>query len=180
MKKLILTFFLIILLFGCGDNSAAKQKASAQEAEKTAAAQAFVVDLADNLSIELKKLGSLSSYQGQWVFLNFWGVWCFYCRQEMPSIQKMYDLLKDKGLEVVAVNVQDSEKTARDYIRDNKHTFPVLLDTQFTVTQTYGIRGFPTTFLVDKEGYLIAKLVGSRDYASSDVIKTLTSLLISE
>jgi len=120
---------------------------------------------------------SLSSLRGKVIFLNFWGVWCVYCRQEMPSIQTMYNSLKGPDFEVLAVDVQDSEATVRQYVSANKHDFPVLLDTEFKATQQYGIRGFPTTFIIDREGNLIAKLVGSRDYSYPAVIEAFKALI---
>ncbi|MBN1523770.1 MAG: TlpA family protein disulfide reductase [Spirochaetales bacterium] len=200
MNKLILIATVVVFLFTCGNETAAQQTTPAQGAEEKKTEAPAAPAVSEDIARQLRAAGfvlpaekvkapdftlkdfdgnskSLSSFQGKFVFLNFWGVWCFYCRQEMPSIQKMYDQLKDKGLEIVAVNVQDSEKTARDFIKENNHTFPVLLDTEYTATQIYGIRGFPTTFLVDREGYLVAKLVGSRDYAAPEVISVLTKLL---
>ena len=120
---------------------------------------------------------SLSDFRGRVVFLNFWGVWCYYCRIEMPSIQRLYDRLKDRGFEVVAVNVRDTEKTARDFIRENNHTFTVLLDKEFTATGMYGIRGFPTTFIVDKAGKLRAMYVGTREWDDPAVVKVFEQLL---
>ncbi len=104
---------------------------------------------------------SLRSYRGKLVLLNFWGVWCYYCRLEMPSLQRLYDRLKAAGLEIVAVDVRDKPDTARDFIKKNKYTFPVLLDEKLTVTEAYGIGSFPTTFIVDKEGNLRAMAIGA-------------------
>jgi len=95
----------------------------------------------------------------------------------MPSIQKMYDQLKSRGLEVVAVNVRDSEETARQFIRENNHTFPVLLDAEFTATGMYGIRGFPTTFIVDRTGKLRAMYVGTREWDDPSVIQVFEKML---
>jgi peroxiredoxin len=125
------------------------------------------------------KQRSLSSFRGKVVFLNFWGVWCYYCREEMPSLQKFYDRMKSKGLEIVAVNVQDTEQTARDYIVKNKHTFTVLLDKEYKAVNLYGPRGYPTTFLVDREGYLQAMLVGARTWDTPEVYAAFEKILAS-
>ncbi len=120
---------------------------------------------------------SLSSFRGKVVFLNFWGVWCYYCREEMPSLQRFYDRLKAKGLEIVAVNVQDTEETARDYIVKNKHTFPVLLDKDYKAMAQYGPRGFPTSYLIDRDGHLQAMLVGSRAWDTPEVFQAFEKIL---
>jgi peroxiredoxin len=165
-----------------------------------APSQALAVDFGPAAGLALKKLGfslpsgkikapdftlkdlagqdrSLSSFRKKLVLINFWGAWCYYCREEMPSFQRFYDRFKGEGLEIIAVNVQDTEAVARDYIKKNRHTFPVLLDATSSVTGMYGIRGFPTTFIVDQEGYLRAMLVGGLDWDTPSVTALFKQLL---
>jgi peroxiredoxin len=120
---------------------------------------------------------SLSSFRKKLVLINFWGAWCYYCREEMPSFQRFYDRFKNEGLEIVAVNVQDTEAEARNYINKNRYTFPVLLDATGSVTGMYGIRGFPTTFILDQDGYLRAMLVGGLDWDTPPVTALFKQLL---
>jgi peroxiredoxin len=120
---------------------------------------------------------SLLSLRGKVVFLNFWGTWCQYCRREMPSIQRMYDILKSDGFTVLAVSVNDSPEAVKTFISRNNYTFPVALDSQYTATQTYGIRGFPTTYIIDKQGTLIGKLVGSLDWDAPEVLAVFRKLI---
>ncbi len=120
---------------------------------------------------------SLSSFRGKVVLLNFWGVWCYYCRLEMPSLQRLYDTFKARGLEVVAVDVQDTPEEAEAYIKKNKHTFPVLLDESLSVSSAYGVTGFPTTFLVDGNGYLRAMKSGAVNWEKPDVAALFNKIL---
>jgi thiol-disulfide isomerase/thioredoxin len=123
---------------------------------------------------------SLSSLQGKVVFLNFWGSWCKYCRDEMPSIQSMYNSLKSLDFEILAVNVNDSPQAAKKYIIQNNYSFPVVLDTEYRATQLYGVRGFPTTYIIDQKGYLIGKLVGSRSWDTQEVLTVFKKLIAYE
>jgi peroxiredoxin len=129
----------------------------------------------------LKDLGgatrSLSDFRGKVVLLNFWGVWCYYCRLEMPSLQRFFDRFQAQGLEIVAVDVQDTEQTARQFIIKNKYTFPVLFDRDNKAVAQYEPRGFPTTYLIDREGNLQAMLVGARDWDTPEVSRTFGKIL---
>ena len=120
---------------------------------------------------------SLSSFKGKVVFLNFWGTWCHYCLEEMPSIQRMYDQLKHKDFEILAVSVNDTPAAAQSYVTQNSYTFPVLLDLEYKASQIYGIRGFPTTYLINKRGNLIGKLVGSREWDAPEVIRIFKTII---
>ena len=123
---------------------------------------------------------SLNSFQGKLIFLNFWGTWCYWCKVEMPSMQNLYNELKDMDFEIVAVNVGDSEQTARSYIKENNFTFPVLLDSYQAVAGMYGIRGYPTTFIIDKNGNYLAKFVGSREWNEQQVITIFKRIINGE
>jgi peroxiredoxin len=197
MKNAILPIVVAIILSANGFGDSARDWSTGK-----AASFCRQVDFDPATNAELKKLGfvlptgrikapdftlkdlngqsrSLSFWRGKVVFLNFWGVWCYYCRLEMPSLQRFYDRLKEQGLEIVAVNVQDAEQTAREYITKNKHTFPVLLDKEYKAVEQYGPRGFPTTYLIDREGYLQAMLVGSREWDAPEIINVFKKLLAS-
>jgi peroxiredoxin len=199
MKKYILIVLVMLLFFlGCGSKSeqTEDQQSSDTNSEKyeqqvnentdrdnklsslgfliptqTISAPDFILNNLEAHSI------SLSSLRGKVVFINFWGTWCQYCLLEMPSIQRMYDQFKHKDFEVLAINVNDTPAAAKSYVKENKLTFPVLLDLEYKASQTYGVRGFPTTYIVDKSGNLIGKLVGSREWDTPDVIEVLNTVI---
>lgn len=109
------------------------------------------------------KEASLEDYRGKIVFINFWATWCPYCLKEMPDLQRIYEENKE-DLVILAVDVQESKATVEDYMKDKDYTFPILLDEKGEVASTYFISNFPTTYFVDKEGYLLGGYPGMLTY----------------
>jgi peroxiredoxin len=119
----------------------------------------------------------LSDFKGKVVFLNFWATWCGPCRFEMPSMQRLYQGLKAKGLEIVAVNLQEDRKSVQKFVDENGLGFPVLLDTTGRVGATYGARSIPTTYIVDRRGFVIAGTIGTREWDSGEYVRFFEKLL---
>lgn len=103
----------------------------------------------------------LSDFRGRPVVLNFWASWCGPCREEMPLLSKTYQELKDSGLVMLAVNMQESEATARRYAEQNKLPFAVALDERGEVSGQYRVRSLPTTYFIDSEGVIRSWQVGT-------------------
>ncbi|MGG3470833.1 thiol-disulfide oxidoreductase ResA [Neobacillus pocheonensis] len=97
----------------------------------------------------------LSDYRGQGVFLNFWGTWCPPCKKEMPYINNQYQQFKDKGVQVLSVDIQESELAVNQFADRYKLDFPIMIDTDKEVMTAYGIDPLPATFLIDKNGKVI-------------------------
>lgn len=131
---------------------------------------------------ELKDLSGarvkLSEVKGKVVLVNFWAEWCGPCRAEMPFMENLYRAFKDKGLVVLAIAVDKSEKTVKAFVSDKKLTFKVLLDKDKEVSfDLYGVIGLPTTFLLDKKGVVVEKFVGPVEWDSADMRNTVSMLL---
>ena len=96
----------------------------------------------------------LSDYLGRPVAVNFWGIECVYCVEEMPDLQKAFEQesTKTDGVAWITVNVQDSLDGVRAYFADKGYTLPALADSRGQVAQAYGISAIPITFLIDREG----------------------------
>ena len=120
---------------------------------------------------------ALSSYRGKVVFLNFWATWCPPCRQEMPSMQELYQRYSNAGLVVIAVDLQESVETVRNFVNDFKLTFPVALDSNGRVAAMYGARSIPTTYIIDRNGMVLAGAIGARDWASDDSYRYFDTIL---
>ncbi len=124
---------------------------------------------------------SLSDYRGEVVLLNLWATWCPPCREEMPSMQSVYDQLKDRGFTILAVAApsppRETFEKIENYIADEKYTFPVLIDMEHKVNGIYGTGSIPTSWVVDTEGNLVARLVGATDWESESIISAFEELL---
>ncbi|MFB6345900.1 MAG: TlpA family protein disulfide reductase [bacterium] len=118
----------------------------------------------------------LSDHAGQWVLINFWASWCPPCRNEMPSMQKLYERLDDRNFEILAINLKEPRKTARDFARDYQLSFPVLLDRTGKIGHRYRVSTIPTTWLVSPRGQLIAQLMGPLDWSKPDIVTLFENL----
>ncbi|MCL2602083.1 MAG: TlpA family protein disulfide reductase [Treponema sp.] len=103
---------------------------------------------------------TLSELKGKAVLLNFWATWCPPCRDEMPSMEALYRRYKDAGLEIVAVNVREDRGQVQSFMASYRLSFPAVLDADGRVSGIYGVRALPTSFLINKEGKIVARLVG--------------------
>jgi peroxiredoxin len=118
----------------------------------------------------------VSSLRGKVVLLNFWATWCPPCRAEMPSIQKLWVSQKGGAFAVMAVSVGEKESTVKAFIAKEKYGFPVYLDAKASVGGLYGADSIPTTYVIDKDGKAIARIVGSIEYDSPEALSIFSRL----
>ena len=107
---------------------------------------------------------SLAEFRGKIVFINFWTTWCLACVIEMPSMEKLHQKFKDKDFVMMAINLQESASRVKQFYKEYKLTFTTLLDTTGDVGAGLGIRSIPTTFILDKNGRIIGKALGPREW----------------
>ena len=107
---------------------------------------------------------SLSEFRGKIVFINFWTTWCLACVIEMPSMEKLHQAFKDKDFVMLAINLQETASRVKQFYKEHKLTFTTLLDTTGDVGAGLGIRSIPTTFILDKNGRIIGKALGPREW----------------
>ena len=121
----------------------------------------------------------LSELRGKKVVLiNFWATWCPPCRMEMPTMQKIYSEYKGKGFEILAINIEpDAKDEIREFMKELRLTFPVLLDADMKVLQKYRIIGLPVSVLIDRKGIVHTKEIGYQDWTDKDSRKRVESLL---
>lgn len=94
----------------------------------------------------------LSELRGQVVLLNFWASWCGPCRQEMPLLEKLQQRYSALGFTVLGVNVEEDSSKARTLLKDIPVSFPILFDTQNTVSKQYKVSAMPSTVMIDRDG----------------------------
>ena len=105
----------------------------------------------------------LNEQRGRVVMVNFWATWCAPCRQEMPHLNKLYDKYRASGLVLLGVNIDDDARTATDLAAKLGLKFPVLLDTDKTVSKLYEMGAMPSTVVIDREGRVRFLHRGYRD-----------------
>ncbi|WP_084245450.1 thiol-disulfide oxidoreductase ResA [Planomicrobium okeanokoites] len=94
----------------------------------------------------------LSDYQGEGVFLNFWGTWCEPCVKEMPAMDRQYKEYEEQGVHILAVNIAQSDFEVQSFADRFDLSFPIAIDKSRSVMTAYNIRPLPTTVLVNPEG----------------------------
>lgn len=119
----------------------------------------------------------LSDYKGKTVFLNFWATWCPPCKEEMPYIEdiyKEYNLNKDEviilGIASPNLGKEGSKEDIMSFLKDNNYTFPVVFDDGGELVYQYGINAFPSTFIIDKNGYVVQYVPGAMDKSTMKYI----------
>lgn len=130
---------------------------------------------------------ALSHYRGEPVLLNVWATWCPPCVREMPALQKLHEQLGPAGLKVVAVSVDAPEGTingwgrpggnVQGFIREHELTFEILRDPSGDIETAYGLVGLPTTFLIDREGRIVERVIGWREWDRPEIVAQVRELL---
>lgn len=124
------------------------------------------------------KLVSLNDYRGKVVLVNIWATWCRPCVDEMPSMQKLYQELQDDDFEILAVSVDTlGEKVVKPFMQKYQLTFPALLDPQGSIKASYGATGIPESFIIDRQGLLVKKVIGAIDWSSPEVFGFFRNLI---
>jgi peroxiredoxin len=120
----------------------------------------------------------LADYRGKVVLLNFWATWCIPCREEMPGMEALWQKYKEKGFVVAAVSVDEgSQKRVETFTKLLDLSFPVLLDPESEVNDLYKVSNMPTSFLIDGNGKIISRIVGTEDWSSPEAIQLVEKLL---
>ena len=119
---------------------------------------------------------SLASYQGKPLIINFWATWCPPCRAELPSMNRAWQKIKDEGINMVAVNVGESEDTVFAFMGQYPIDFTVLLDETGEIINQWPIKGLPTTFVLNKEGKLVYRAIGGRAWDSDELLNMVRQL----
>jgi peroxiredoxin len=109
---------------------------------------------------------SLAALRGKIVFVNFWATWCAPCREEAPSLQRLYAELHDDGFEVLAISIDNADASAAidSFRRDYSLSFPIPLDPSKRVYDAYQVFGVPETFLVDPAGRVLEHFIGPQNW----------------
>lgn len=122
---------------------------------------------------------TLSQLRGKVVMLNFWASWCPPCREEIPSMESVYQDLKDAGFVVLAINQWEEPDHVFSYMGQLEvyPSFPILFDRDSSVSDRYGVKGLPTTLLIDRQGRIRYRAIGGRNFDHPEVRALIQQLL---
>ena len=133
---------------------------------------------AEVLDIDLKGINTsstnLKNLRGKVLFLNFWGTWCPPCRTEWPTVQKLYDLRKDK-LEFALIAMQDQEEDVKKFLKDNNYSVPVYI-AESPLDPKILPQAFPTTYLIGKDGRILKKEDSSMDWSKDSILEFIDNV----
>lgn len=135
-----------------------------------------VGDMAPNFTLQDLdgKQQTLADYKGQGVVLNFWGTWCESCKKEMPAFDKYYQQFKDRGVQMLAINVAESDYAVKTFVQQYDMTFPVVIDHTKSVVRTYNIEPLPTTMLINEHGEIVKIITG--EMTEQDIKQYMTMI----
>lgn len=117
----------------------------------------------------------LVDLRGKVVLLNFWATWCPPCREEIPSMMRLNQAMAGKQFQMLAVSINEGgAQEVEAYFKQSGTNLPALLDPTQGVAKHYGLTGVPESFVIDKKGVILKKVVGGMEWSDPAVIKFMT------
>jgi peroxiredoxin len=111
----------------------------------------------------------LKSYRGQIVVLNLWATWCPPCVEETPSLEQFAEKMKDHGVIVLGISVDEDTKALQDFVQKNHISYPVGRDPDRSLSARYGTYQFPETYILDRQGQVAEKVIGATDWGDERI-----------
>lgn len=190
----VLIVSILFLLVGCVRQEGSKDLTNVEDTEKNQQkGQEGEVDAEDSEpeqieapDFEIKNMDGemvhLSDYQGKVLVLNFWGTWCAPCQSEMPGFQKVYENYQEASAPVEFIMVNGlfaprelKEEEVIEWTQEKGYTFPIFFDEDGSINELYQVPGFPTTYIIQQDGYVVAGQVGP--ISEENLRKIIDSLL---
>ena len=141
-----------------------------EEPKRAIPAQDFQTVTVDSKPVKL------SAYKGRVVFLNFWATWCPPCLQEMPAMERLAQQMKDKPFVILAVNQGESQDVVKAFLKRRGFTFPLVMDESGDIGASYSASALPTTYIIDREGLVVGRAKGGREWDHPDMVQWLNGL----
>jgi peroxiredoxin len=121
----------------------------------------------------------LKTFKGKMIFLNFWATWCGPCKEEMPSMEALYQKFKEKDFVFLTVAVDyGGAKRVKEFIEKQRYQFPVIVDPAGKTLDLFEINKIPSTLIIDKKGRIIGRAIGPRNWNSPEVVSLLNQTLL--
>ncbi|HKN88476.1 MAG TPA: TlpA disulfide reductase family protein [Nitrospiraceae bacterium] len=126
-------------------------------------------------TVEGKAL-DFSQLRGKVVVLNFWATWCGPCKEEMPALDRLSRRFDPRDVAILTITTEHERTNLQQFMKQLDSTLPVLLDEQRDVSLAFMVRGLPTTVVVAKNGTIVARAVGPREWDGPDAIRFIERL----
>lgn len=146
-------------------------------ADINAKAPDFTLESIKNVAAN-KKI-NLAELKGKVIYVDFWASWCGPCQRSFPKLEALRNKYKDKGFEVVAINMDENLKDANDFLTKFAVTFPIARDASGKVAEQYNLKGMPSGYIIDQKGvinYISVGFDSKEEKAIEDIISALTGL----
>ncbi len=118
----------------------------------------------------------LSDFKGHIVIVNFWATWCPPCREEIPSMQRAWTILKKKKVVMLAIHVGGNEDKVWSFLTDFAIDFPVLMDKSSKVSRQWRVVGLPSTLIIDPQGRIALGAIGGRKWDDPSILAAILKL----
>lgn len=159
-----------LVLFSCDNQAQTKETDSLQtketkQEEDTRKEKKNTFQKAPDFALKNSKGETvrLSSFKDKVIILNFWATWCGPCRQEIPGFVDLYKKYNEKGLEIIGVSVdQNGWDAVTPFVKNYQINYPIFMFNMQVIKDYGGIRGIPTTFIINRDGGIVEKIVGLR------------------
>ena len=167
--------FLLLLLVVCGVTKAQEippLSHSWTPVSPAIQAPALVLPNLDDEIIDLARL------EDSVVLINFWATWCPPCRREMPSLDRLANALKGHSVKILTINIGEDFETIFGFMGSLNidPEFEFLLDLEAETLQPWGVKGLPTSYVVDSNGQVVMRAVGGREFDHPEMVRSLIDL----
>jgi thiol-disulfide isomerase/thioredoxin len=164
---------------GAGSSSASRSPSTGPSDPRSDSAASALSDPASTGSATATAAPelALASLAGRVVLLNFWATWCEPCEREMPAMQRLYQRLPRDRFELVAISIDEEPAKIADFVARYALTFPIVLDQRKRVAETYQTMGVPESLLIDRDGRIVERYVGPREWDSPEYVTRIEALL---
>jgi peroxiredoxin len=170
--------FVGVILAGLGTGAAVLARVGHEVAPVAVGASApnfRAIDLATGDSVALR-----DKYKGKVTLVNIWATWCVPCKVEMPAMERVYHDLAPRGFAIAAVSIDEGlPDDVRRFGRDLELSFDLLQDRSGAIQQTYQTTGVPESFLLNREGIIVKRIIGAHEW-DSEANRALIGRLLDE
>tara|TARA_B100001175_G_C19377638_1_gene574943 strand:- start:419 stop:949 length:531 start_codon:yes stop_codon:yes gene_type:complete len=122
---------------------------------------------------------TLNDFKSNLVIINFWATWCAPCKEEMPHLNNLKLKSEFKNVDIIPINIADEDlKKSKEFFEDlNINNLKIFYGSSLDLAKTFKLRGIPTTIIIDKEGYELARIIGYIDFENKSFVNWLSNYL---